>query len=172
MKKSTQIILNYFPMLEKHITYSGSAVLRDRVLTDLDEQQKTFLCLMWFFENPNEESFNLESIYKNLDDEWLSLALESIILFFSKDTYLIKNPTFSFVTEKSEFFNQTEFVRFLDENKHLHGRNFSRPMLNTYLKRGDIPSPDLVVGNSKFWERETCEKYVEFLQGINEKAIE
>lgn len=164
MKKSIQMILDYFPMLEEHINDSESTLLRGEILSKLDNPQRTFLSLMWFFENPDNENFNLESLYKNLDGDWLSIALESIITFFSNDTYLIKEPTFSIVTEKATFFNQAEFVKFLDENKDVHGRNFSRPMLNTYLKRGDIPQPDLVVGNSKFWKEETCKSYLSSLK--------
>src|SRR5690625_307986 len=129
MKKSTEMILKHFPMLEKHINDSDSIVLRDKILTDLDNQERTYLCLAWFFENPDSESFNIQSLYKNLDNDWLSIALELIVCFFANDTFLIKEPTFSLVTESNEYLNQAEFTKFLADNKEVHGLNFSRPML-------------------------------------------
>ena len=160
MKKSSAMILKKFPFFERHLNDYASTILTDNALSNYNEVEQTFLRLLWFFENPEKENFNLESLYKNLSDEWLSFALESIFVFFKEDTYLIKNPSFSLVTEKSAYYNQSDFVRFLNENKHLHELNFSRPMFNSYLKRGHIPEPDLVVGGSKYWTKGSCEKYL------------
>lgn len=163
MKKSTQMILNYFPMIEDHINDVDSVVLRDKTLSDLDNPEYTFLCLVWFFENPNKENFDLGILYKNLDDYWLSKALECIYVFFTKDTYLIKKPTFSIISDKDTLYNQADFVKYLDQYKSLHGRNFSRAMLNTYVKRGIVPQPDVVIGNNKYWNEESCEEYAKTL---------
>ena len=163
MKKSTEMILKHFPILENHINDSGSAVLRDSILTELNSTERTFLCLAWFFENPDIESFNLETLYKNLDNDWLSIALELIVYFFANDTYLINEPTFSLVTEKSEYLNQANFTKFLNEHKNVHGKNFSRAMLNSYLNRGIIPEPDLELAGTKYWLKETCEEYLSSL---------
>lgn len=160
MKKSSTMILDKFPFFEKHLNDYDSTILTDNALSEYSKTEQVFLRLLWFFENPDNENFNLESLYKHLSDGWLSFALESIVIFFKEDTYLMKKPSFSLVTEKSAYYNQSDFVRFLNENKHLHELNFSRPMFNTYLKRGHIPEPDLVVGGSKYWTKESCETYL------------
>lgn len=157
MKQATKEILTYFPNLEKYLTDNESVILSDETLANLTDVEQTFLKLVWFFENPDKENFNLESIYKTLQDEWLEFSLEVIDLFFKRDTFLIKNQTTSFVTEKSIYFNQSQFADFLKEN----GLYFTRPKLNLYIKRDKMPKPDLVVGGTKYWFKSTCENYLQ-----------
>ena len=45
-----------------------------------------FLKLALFFEYPEEVHFDLSSLYKNLDNDWLEWALELITRFFQEDT--------------------------------------------------------------------------------------
>src|SRR5699024_619438 len=96
-------------------------------------------------------------------DDWLSFALECINFFFSEDTYLLKEKKFSIITEDSTFYNRSDFANFLLEHYDKHGINFSRQMINTYLKRGRIPEPDIVIGKTKYWQKETCNQYLDML---------
>ncbi|UOR11013.1 hypothetical protein [Halobacillus amylolyticus] len=118
--------------------------------------EQTFLKLAWFFENPEKENFNLECLYKHLENEWLEVALEVVNTFFRKDTFLIKNPTTYFVTEKDIYLNQSQFADFLTE----HDVPFTRHKLNSYLSRGVFPNPDMVAAGTKYWHQQTCEQYL------------
>jgi|SRR5690625_1172352 len=160
MKKSTEMILCAFPMFEKHINDYDSVILRERILSSIEQPHQTFIQLLWFFENPDNERFNLEVIYKNLDDHWLSFALETIATFFLEDINLIKESTFLLIKENDKFLKQSDFVVLLNEHKKDHGMSFSRPMLNTYLKRGSIPRPDLIISGQRYWRKETCNDYL------------
>src|SRR5699024_7124192 len=156
MKQSTKRILEHFPFLEEHLKTNESALLTDEVLSKLNNVEQIFLRLAWFFENPETENFNLESIYKNLDNNWIELSLEVIRLFFVKDTYLIQKPTHAVITDGDYYMNQSKFANFLTEN----GLNYDRAKINMYIKRGIIPDPDITVSGTKYWERSTCEKFL------------
>lgn len=160
MKKASKKIINYFPYLEKYIPNSESVLLEQQTLDKLNDTEQIFLKLIWFFEMPDENNFNLYDLLKHIDQSWLSFALECIFIYFSEDTYLMSEKTFSVITEDKIYFNQTDFANFLNDNKEKHGKNFSRAMLNTYLKRGVVPIPDINIANNKYWLKETCEKYL------------
>ena len=97
--------------------------------------EQVFLKWLVFFESPNTENFNLESLYEYLYNDSLELALEVIYLFFNKDTFLIKDPTHSIITDGDYYLNQTRFAEFLSEN----GLNYDKAKLNMYIKRGIVP---------------------------------
>lgn len=157
MKRATTEIITFFPNLEQYLTDNESVILSNETLSSLMDMEQTFLKLAWFFEKPDRENFNLECLYKTLEDEWLEFALEVIDLFFKEDTYLIKNTTTSFVTEKDTYLNQSQFANYLKDN----GLTFTRSKLNTYIKREKVPAPDLVVGGVKYWLKVTCENYLQ-----------
>ncbi|MGM0941360.1 MAG: hypothetical protein ACQEWU_10415 [Bacillota bacterium] len=157
MKTSTKHILDSFPALEKHLPSNESAILSDQVLSNLNEIEQVFLRLAWFFENPDKENFNLESFYKHLDNDWLELALECVHMFFMDDTYLIKDPTHSIITNGDYYLNQSRFAEFLSEN----GLNYDRFKMNKYISRGLVPAPDITISGTKYWERLTCERFLE-----------
>lgn len=162
MKHATQEVIFYFPVLESYLTDRESVILSNEALSNMSDAEEVFLRLIWFFENPNQGNFNLESLYQKLDNDWLEFAIEVIDLFFKKDTYLIEKPTTSFISEKKVYYNQKEFADFLTE----HGVPFSRPKLNTYMNRNKLPQPDLVVSETKYWLTSTCFKYLEELKGV------
>lgn len=163
MRKTTSKVVEMFPALEKHIPDYDSVLLEQQTLNQFNDVEQVFLKLIWFFENPNEYNFNLFDLYRSLDDDWLSFALECIVSFFENDTYLLKETQFSLVKESNDYLNQTRFADFLNEHKSLHGKNFSRAMLNSYLNRGIIPEPDLELAGTKYWLKETCEEYLSSL---------
>lgn len=160
MKKATKKIIDSFPLLEKHIPDYDSVMLEQQTLDRFNETEQVFLRLIWFFENPEKNNFNLLDIYESLEGDWLSFAIESIAFFFEKDTFLLKEANFSLITERSELLNQSDFARFLSDNQELHNIKFSRQLISTYLKRGTLPDPDLTVAGRHYWEKETCENYL------------
>src|SRR3954451_19114055 len=97
MKKATQRIIEKFPMLEDKMVARENIELAADSLKSLDPVQRIFLKLACFFENPDHESFNLNTLYQHLEDDWLEWALELITLYFREDTYLIQKPSFSLV---------------------------------------------------------------------------
>lgn len=157
MKTATKSITEKLPVLEKYLNSNESTLLSDQVLSDLTEVEQVFLRLAWFFENPEKENFNLESIYKKLDNDWLEFSLEMIHLFFLKDTYLIQEPTHSIITEGDYYLNQSRFAAFLSEN----GLNYDKAKLSMYIKRGIVPKADITISGTKYWERLTCERFLE-----------
>lgn len=161
MKKATSKVIKEFPHLKEFLPNSESVLLEQQTLDKLNDTEQVFLKMIWFFERPHDNNFNLYDLLQYIDKDWVSFALECIFIYFEKDTYLVDNPTFSVVTEDSTYYNQSDFVNYLNDNKDKHKRSFSRPMLNVYLKRGNIPSPDLVIADTKYWLKETCTAYVE-----------
>lgn len=164
MKNATKEILSYFPMLEKYLNDNDNVLLFDETLSNLTDEEATFLKLVWFFENPDEQNFNLEMLYNYFSDDWLEFAIETIDLFFKHDTYLIKRPTTSFVSESKDYLNQTEFADLLVSN----GVPFTRQKVNIYLKRGKMPQPDLTISNSKFWLASTCLEYLNEVKSVQD----
>lgn len=160
MAYATGVVLQYFPMLKDHIPNGDSALLTDDSLSKLNPTQQTFLRLIWFFEKPNEANFNLESLYKELDEDWIEFALEAVYTFFKKDTYLLQQSQSMLVKEDSEFLNQSQFARYLSDQ----GLNYSRKKFNVYLSRGKLPKPDLTVSGTPYWELITCESFVKELE--------
>lgn len=160
MKQATDKVLDNFPILKDKIPNYESVLLEENTLEQLNNTEQVFLKMIWFFENPTRNNFNLYDLLEYLDQDWIPFALESIITFFYKDTYLTSQPSFSIITDDTEYMNQTNFVDFLNENKKKHGKNFSRAMLNSYLNRESIPRPDIELAGTKFWLKETCESYL------------
>lgn len=156
MKVATKQIVESLPVIEKYLKSNENTILTDQALSELNEVEQVFLRLAWFFENPNKENFNLESIYKHLDNEWLELSLEVVYTFFHKDTFLVQKPTHSIITDGEYYLNQSRFADFLKEN----GLPYDRAKLNIYIKRGKAPKPDITISGTKYWERLTCEQYL------------
>jgi|SRR5690625_3258772 len=159
MKKSINLILKELPMLEEHLNDKGVK------LEEMDLLQQTFLKLLRFYENPKENSFDIKILYGNLSDEWLELALRSINTFFTFDTYLIKDKKDNVnkshehtpFYDDNNYYTQKNFVDFLNENNV----SYSEAKMSTYINRGKIPKPDLLISGKRFWKKETCELFLE-----------
>lgn len=147
MKNATKRIIEEIPVIEKY--------LKGDLPDQMDEHSKVFLNLALFFEQPNHNSFSMERLFE-LRDEWLELALETVHVFFAKDTYLINNPTHSFIKDE-DFLNQSRFVEFLTNN----GLKYSKAKLSMYIKRGTMPEPDLILNDTKYWHIKTCEEFLQ-----------
>lgn len=152
MKKATKRIIEKFPGLEESIQVSDSG----EVILALDSVEETFLKLAWFFEAPEQEEFDIASLYQNLDNDWLEFALELITFYFREDTYLIQKQSFAIVKENDQdYLNLSQFAVYLTEQ----GLKYDRAKVKNYYDRGKIPDPDLIVGNTKYWSKSTAEFY-------------
>jgi len=160
MKHATKKVLDFFPILTEKVPNYDSVLLEETTLNELNDTEQVFLKLIWFFEKPTQNNFNLYDLLQYIDKDWLPFALECIVTFFYKDNYFENNRNFSIITNDTEYLNQANFTKYLNEHKDAHEKKFSRAMLNTYLNRGIIPEPDLEIAGTKYWLKETCEKYL------------
>lgn len=154
MKQTTKRIIETFPQLEGMIK---EYPMDQEALEGLDNLQSTFLTLARFFERPDQEGFDLQTLYEHLDNEWLEFALELITEYFRKDTYLIQSPSYSLIKEDHQYLSLSQFAEYLKEE----GLRYDRQKLNLYFQRGKVPQPDLVVGGVKYWAKETAQLYGE-----------
>ncbi len=158
MKNTTQRIVEKFPNLkEKLLDINGSGLVVADDIQSLDSVECTFLKLALFFENPKNAHFDLASLYKHLDNDWLEWALELITHFFQEDTFLIQHPSFTMIKDGSDYLNLTQFAQFLTDQ----GLRYDRQKVNLYYERGKIPQPDLLIGGTKYWSRATASRYME-----------
>ncbi|WP_061810472.1 hypothetical protein [Rossellomorea vietnamensis] len=157
MKNATRRILETFPILKDKVHAFENRQQVHEALTGLDDVQATFLQLVWFFEDPENETFNMGLLYRHLDNEWLEFALELMTEYFRRDTYLIQKPTYSLIREGADYKSMSQFADYLSEQ----GLRYDRQKLNLYFERGKVPQPDLVVGGIKYWSKETVQNYEE-----------
>ncbi|MGM0838263.1 MAG: hypothetical protein ACQEV7_19150 [Bacillota bacterium] len=156
MKNVTKRIVDYFPGFKSKLKAYENVLLTTEALEGLDQREAAFLKLAWFFECPEHEVFNIGLLYRHLDNEWLELALELIVDFYKKETFLIQRPSISLVRNNSDkYLPQKQFADFLTEN----GLDYDRRKLNVYLSRDKIPKPDLEISGTKYWCKETVEKF-------------
>lgn len=153
MKKATKHVLKTFPFLKEHIKKERKG---DEVLGTLTDEEKVAMKMIWFFEAPDRERFDIHELYGYLSDGQLASALEAINIFFLEDTYLLKEANFNVIRDDEEFLNKTSFATFLTEN----GVSFSRAKLTMYDKRGVLPEADVVIAGIKYWKKTSCEKYL------------
>lgn len=152
MKKSLDQIYNLYPNVAKKMKKE------DVVLTNVED---VFYQLALFANDPDTYSFNLTLIYKNLTDDHLVFALETIIEFFQKDTYLIKDKKVSFIRntdETEELYNQTMFAKYLSENGLT---SYSPRSINVYYERGKLPKADKIINKKPHWYESTVELFLE-----------
>jgi hypothetical protein len=156
MKRSTKRIIEKFPNFKGKLKANENILLMEEAIKGLTEVDAVFLKLAWFFEAPEQESFNIGLLYHHLDNEWLEFALELMSQFFREDTYLIQKPTHSILREnQDDYFNQKKFADFLSEN----GLKYDKRKLNVYYSRGKIPKADLELAGTPYWSKSTVEEY-------------
>jgi hypothetical protein len=156
MKRSTKGIMEVFPKFKGKLRAYENILLVEEALKGLTAVEAVFLRLAWFFEAPEQESFNIGLLYHHLENEWLELALELMNQFFQEDTYLIQNPTFTILRETTDhYFNQKQFADFLSE----HGLNYDKRKLNVYYSRGKIPKADVELAGIPYWSKSTVEEF-------------
>ena len=126
-------------------------------MSSLSPIQGIFLQLACFFEHPEEMNFDLSSLYKELDNDWLEWALELITQFFREDTFLIQKPSYVLIKDGADYLNQSQLAHYLTDQ----GLKYDRQKVNIYYERDTIPQPDLWLGGTKYWSRSTAAKFVE-----------
>lgn len=156
LKKATSLIIEKMPFLKKHVQADENMLVRQHALDMLDDEvERTFLQLIWFFEEPDINDFDLKILYRYLENEWLAFALDVINFYFKEDTYLIQENTDS-VLIIDDYLDQSGASRYLEE-KGL--QNFSQSKIATYIHRGTFPREDLLISEKKFWRTNTLDKY-------------
>lgn len=152
MKCSIKYISEYYPKVTEKLNETD---------LDLSEKEEVFYKLVLFFQSPEYQEFDLSILYEKLDGEDLRVALNSITIFFKKDTYLMdESETFTIVKE-NEMFNQKMFSEYLIENGF---PTMNNKALNVYYGRNQLPEPDLIIGNKPYWSKAKVENYAERLK--------
>jgi hypothetical protein len=155
MKKATSLIIEKMPYLEKHVQADHNMLVRQHALDALDDEiERTFLQLIWFFEEPKINDFDLKNLYRHLENDWLVFALDVIDFYFKEDTYLIQESSDS-VLVSDDYLDQSAASRYL-EAKGLH---FPQGKIATYILRGTFPKEDLIISGKKFWRKNTMDNY-------------
>jgi hypothetical protein len=158
MKRSTKRIIESFPKFKGKLKAYENILSVEEAMKGLTDVEAVFLKLAWFFEAPEQESFNIGLLYHHLDNDWLEFALELLTQFFQEDTYLIQHPTISILREtKDHYFNQKQFADFLSEQ----GLNYDKRKLNVYYSRGKIPKADVELAGTSYWSKSTVEDFCE-----------
>lgn len=161
MKKATLEILDKFPYLKKHVHAHENMLARQQVIHSLENDiDETFIELIWFFQNPEKNDFDLKRLYKTLSGDWLLFALEVIHLFFKDDLYLI-NGSLDSVIFSDDYVDQAGASRHLISEGF---ESYTQNKIATYIYRGVFPKPDLIVANKKFWKKTTISNYANHLK--------
>lgn len=156
MKKAIAQIIEKLPCLKKHVQSNENLFMRQQALNELsNDVEKTFIQLVWFFEKPEQNQFELNLLYQHLNGKWLNFALETITLYFRQDTFLLPNPTDSVIIS-DDYLDQNGASRFLAK-KGLS--NFPQSKIATYIQRGTFPREDILIAGKKFWKIKTIEDY-------------
>lgn len=140
--KSIEKVIHFFPMLPKYMEVEPTIVKEK-----LSEVEFVFYELCLFFQNPQNQTFDISSIYRHLEGKNITLALDSLQTFFKEDTYLMPEEKVLTIYEHDPLVNQTEFSQFLLDN----GLSYDLRKLNVYYKRGLLPTPNVVIGGKPYW---------------------
>lgn len=161
MKKATYLLLNYFPKFKKHIKAYENLFMAENAIASLNDTEKIFLKLAWFFESEGKYEFNLYWLYQ-LEGEWLEFALDLIEIFFKEDTYLFQKnkPPHSLLIDADDYLTQTDFARFLQEK----GFDYTQNKVAVYRKRGKFPKEDILIAGKPYWSRYTAEIFLRKLE--------
>lgn len=161
MKMSLKYVYERYPNVKDKV--EGKTKGKEVQLTNTED---AFYQLALFFNDPDGYSFNVAVLYKNLQDDDLSYALQALLYFFRNDTYLIKHKekiSPFLISEHDEIdteglYNQTKAADYLQS----FGLNYSQSKIATYLSRGgNIPSPDITIRGKPFWYETTLKLFAE-----------
>jgi hypothetical protein len=130
-------------------------------VNSLDNTARVFLALAKCFEHPKENSFDLGHLLK-IDGEYVEFALDLINIYFHKDTYLISQPSHSYVID--DLINQKEFAQRLSAN----GFKYDQAKMAVYYSRGKLPAERVKIAGIPFWNEYDVQQYTEELKGKQE----
>jgi hypothetical protein len=152
MKRSILYIYDKYPNVQKKI--EGKQI----PLTNIES---VFHQMCLFINDPEKYSFNTNLLYQYLKNEDLIIALQTLITFFQRDTYLIEENNNSFVNaeeiKNTTLYNQKMLSDYLKNN----GLNFSPNKVSVYYKRMKLPKPDLVINDTPYWFERTAELFMQ-----------
>lgn len=158
MKRTLQYIFDRYPSVKEKL---------DGGVNPSTNVEEVFYQMALFISDPEKYSFNINLLYKYLENEDLTFALQTIITFFQKDTYLIQNNQNLFINaeelKNTKLYNQTMFAKYLTNN----GVNYSVNKFSTYYKRSiegknkKIPKPDLLINGTPYWYENTVQIFLE-----------
>lgn len=156
MKSIERIFERYPNVKKKAINPNDTKVI-------LTTQEAVFYQLVHFFNQPETVQFSINMIYEYLKDEDLLFAIESLVLFFQKDTQLVKNVSQFYYDSnlvKEEFVGQIGFSKMVEES--IEGIKFKPSMIHVYHKRptNRIPNADLIIDNTPYWTKKTVEAFI------------
>ncbi|HZH60495.1 MAG TPA: hypothetical protein VEY70_13155 [Metabacillus sp.] len=150
MKYSAEYIYRHYPNVKRRI--EGENIQ----LTNVED---IFYQLALFFNEPERYSFNLSLLYRYLEDDDLIRAIQAVIHFFKKDTYLLKRKNHSFINsdelENEKLYNQTMFAEYLTKK----GFNYTSNKLGVYYQRGKLPEADIKINGTPYWYESTVELF-------------
>lgn len=150
MKKATEKLVQYFPytfpfLKEKEFPANEST---------LTQHERAIVSFGRFFEY--EEAFDLNSLFQEVDPEWIPVALEILQTYYYEDTYLSKTPKPLIIHDSSDLINQTEFAELLNT----HGTKMDAKKIHMYRKRGKLPKETIYIGSKPYWLREDALSYI------------
>lgn len=129
----------------------------------LDTKEAVFLNLVTFFKNPNKFQMSLNTIHEYLKDDELIFALEVLVLFFQKDTVLLKDVEQTFYSSsllKESFVSGTGFASMVASE--IEGTKIRPNTIHTYWQRRSkrLPRPDLIIEGVPYWKVETVNGFI------------
>ncbi|HDR6289232.1 TPA: hypothetical protein QCU33_005363 [Bacillus cereus] len=163
MGQTVRLVLEHFPQLEKHIHAYENLFASQQAFDSLgSEEERVFLKMIWFFEKPEENSFDVSCLYKHVSNERLVFALDLLAHYFKYDTSLISNVDHSLILSAEDYVSQSDFGRLLQSV----GLNYNQRKIAMYRSRGKFVKEDVTVAGVPYWSKHTVEKYIdELLKG-------
>lgn len=129
----------------------------------LTTQEAVFYQLLRFFQDPANNQFSINMIYEHLQDEDLLFAVELLVVYFQKDTTLVKNVSQNFYEMnllKEQIINQSKFSSMVESA--IKGMKFRPSMVYMYWQRRSdkIPRPDLIIEGTPYWKVSAIEDFI------------
>ncbi len=150
---STQMIFELFPPVKKMFEVNADRKTLEKELTT------TELCfweLANFTSEPQLEGFDLQKVYLHLDADHISIFLDVLHTFLSKDTYLNKKLPVQLIRDEDQLLNQTGFAKEISA----YDKSYTLSKVNTYYKRGNLPEPELIIKERPYWKTSTVQKFI------------
>ena len=155
---SIKRIFERFPIVEEknERPYDPSVIL--------NTTEAVFMNLVKFFENPNQFQISLNIIHEHLKDEELLFALEVLVLFFQKDSLLLKDVGQTFYSSellKEQLVSATGFASMVQGE--IKESKIRANTIHTYWQRRSkrLPRPDLIIEGVPYWKVETVNGFIE-----------
>ncbi|WP_394189457.1 hypothetical protein [Paenisporosarcina quisquiliarum] len=151
MKNATKEILTHYPKLACYI--EKKEIPKD--WTPLNENEQAFASLARLFEY--EETFDLNRLFKEIDSDWISFALERIWTYYHEDTYLAKTQKPLIIKNPSDLLSQQNFAELMNE----YGYTMDVKKIHMYRKRGKLPKETAIIGGKPYWVKEDVQNYIQ-----------